>query len=450
MGDERDKFDWFEDFSILITAQGIRQIRGDLELFTGSKLLASLWLAAVAGLAGAFGGLLVSGALWASLLYPLAWLLAVALASIIVWQATLRLAGSAPAFLAGWCMFWGTLSGAVSGWSAGFNSAGWAYGIAGGVGFLIGITHGNLQHGDIRSHESWFMASTVLAPASSCFATWISRADLLRLAEWLEAGLVGLLASLLFLGPLMVLYLAHWNNERTLLRLASLSLHNDDFISEAIALLDQAIGRSPKDAALFDLRGLAHALAGDMRSAETDWTAQRKMNTSSRATDLSLGWLHLRRDRLDEAAEAFGRAMGGKSSRRWARVGSSLVHLRQGAPAQAFALLRKLPKAKINSRNQTYLAEASLAMGDFAQAVEAANVAIDELDSVHGLSWLIRAEAQIRLGNRDHAIADLNRALVAADEAGIEERALALLEKIEGAVLEEDELEDLERSLSSR
>jgi hypothetical protein len=37
-------------------------------------LLASLWLGAVAGVAGSLGGLLPSGALWDFLLYPIVWL----------------------------------------------------------------------------------------------------------------------------------------------------------------------------------------------------------------------------------------------------------------------------------------------------------------------------------------------------------------------------------------
>ena len=52
MDAERDKFDWIEDFSIRLTRRGILSLSRDpdLELFTGSKFLASLWLAAVAGL----------------------------------------------------------------------------------------------------------------------------------------------------------------------------------------------------------------------------------------------------------------------------------------------------------------------------------------------------------------------------------------------------------------
>jgi hypothetical protein len=68
--------------------------------------------------------------------------------------------------------------------------------------------------------------------------------------------------------------------------------------------------------------------------------------------------------------------------------------------------------------------------------------------------WLVLADPRPgpdwRKELNDHAIADLNRALAGVDEAGIEEQALAWLEKIEGAVLEEDELEDLEKSLASR
>jgi hypothetical protein len=163
MGAERDKYDWIEDFSILLTRRAILSISRDpeLELFAGSKLLASVWLAAVAGVAGSLGGLLPSGALWGFFVYPIIWLMAVVITWIIAWRVTIRLVGSAIAFLAGWCMFWGLLTGAVAGWGAQLASAGWAYGIAGGIGFLIGITHGNLQHADIRGHDGWFMTGTV-------------------------------------------------------------------------------------------------------------------------------------------------------------------------------------------------------------------------------------------------------------------------------------------------
>ncbi len=158
----------------------------------------------------------------------------------------------------------------------------------------------------------------------------------------------------------------------------------------------------------------------------------------------------MRRERLDAAAEAFGGALGGKSAGHWATIGGALVHLRTGDPGQAINLLGALPNARVDARTETYLAQAHLAAGNLAKAIEVATVAIDESDSVHGLSWLVRAEARIAWGQTDHAIADLNRALAADDEAGIEARVLELLEKLDGGILEEDELENLERSLDSR
>jgi tetratricopeptide (TPR) repeat protein len=73
--------------------------------------------------------------------------------------------------------------------------------------------------------------------------------------------------------------------------------------------------------------------------------------------------------------------------------------------------------------------------------------AIDKLDSQYGLTWLVRAEAHLKLGNNDRAIVDFNRALENDEELGIEERAMAGLETVDGPVFDEDELEDFEKTL---
>jgi hypothetical protein len=135
-----------------ITRRGILSLRSDpdLELYTGSKLLASLWLAVVAGMAGALGGIVVSGALWDLSLSGrlVAWW----------WPSSRSSSGKRPsACRFGGCLsgrlvhFLGMLTGVMAGWGAQLGAAGWAYGIAGGMGFLIGITHGNLQHADIEA-----------------------------------------------------------------------------------------------------------------------------------------------------------------------------------------------------------------------------------------------------------------------------------------------------------
>jgi hypothetical protein len=56
---------WLDDFSLVLSRDHLRSARRDpqYEVFSGSKPLAFLWLVVVAAAGGAFGGMLVSGAL---------------------------------------------------------------------------------------------------------------------------------------------------------------------------------------------------------------------------------------------------------------------------------------------------------------------------------------------------------------------------------------------------
>jgi hypothetical protein len=60
MGPRRSEDSWLEDFSILLRPDAIRSMRRkpEFDVFTGSKVSAGLWIAAVAALAGAVGGML--------------------------------------------------------------------------------------------------------------------------------------------------------------------------------------------------------------------------------------------------------------------------------------------------------------------------------------------------------------------------------------------------------
>jgi len=449
MSAKRGPDSWVEDFSIVLRRDAIRSIRGSpgYEVFIGSKLAVSLWLGIVALAAGALGGVLVSGALWTAFYYIVGWIAGVTLISIAVWRLTNAWAGAAIRFLAGWCIFWGIFTGAVAMWGAQLESAGWAYGITGGIGFLIGITHGNLDHADVEDHDTWFMTGTLLAPASASLAAWLYRHEAFGQEALAAAALTGAIAGVLFLGPVMALYMVKWKNKDRLARLASLYLHHDDFVAEAIPILNDAIRFSPDDASLRDRRALAHALKGDLTSAEADWEAHSAIEKGSRARHLSEGWLNLRRGSADLAAAAFDKALAGKRRYSSALVGRALASLRLNEPREAIEQLERLSVDEQDARSLTYLAEAHLKVGELHKAIEVASVAIDEWDSIHGLSWLVRAEAHEKLGNSDEAMLDLNKALAADEELGIEERALQGLERIDGRVLEENELEDFEKAL---
>ena len=61
------------------------------------------------------------------------------------------------------------------------------------------------------------------------------------------------------------------------------------------------------------------------------------------------------------------------------------------------------------------------------------------MDSIHGRSWIVRAEARRLLGDIDGAARDYNMALRAGDEPWIERHALDGLEAIDRPVEEDME-----------
>src|SRR4029079_16104842 len=126
------------------------------------------------------------------------------------------------------------------------------------------------------------------------------------------------------------------------------------------------------------------------------------------APAISRGWLALRRDLASEAAAHFAQAGGAQPKERWAWIGLAIAKLKAGNPAQAVAALERVPEAQRQALDLTYLAEALLALGDAKLAQQTATDAIDERDSIHGRSWIVRAEARRLLGDIDGAAKDYN------------------------------------------
>jgi tetratricopeptide (TPR) repeat protein len=432
---------WLEDFSIVLTRHAMRGYRSapEFEVFAGSKPLSILWLAAIAALAGAFGGTLVSGALWFPLLHALwkvpLWLAALVGFCIATRWAALKQTGSYLAFLTGWCTGWGLLIGICAMWAAQLSGSGWAYGVAGGVGFLIGITQGVYEADDLDNRDAFFGLGMATAIAAACLGAWLYRNALGDADGLWAAALAGGLAGLVFLGPVMALLLSCLKNIDGLKRLADLLLHSDETVPEALPILDAAIRLSPDDAALFARRAFALTLLG--RHAEADWSRHESLAPGSPARDIAEGWLHLRRDNPAEAALAFGKAAAQRKRNRTVALGLGLARLRLNDAQGAIAALETIADTAHDARSTSYLAAAHLMAGDPVQAEQLASEAIDEFDSVHSYSWLIRGDARRAMGDLDGAAEDYNGALWADEEAGIEERALARLDEI-GRPVDED------------
>lgn len=451
MGGGRGEDSWLEDFSILLRADVIRSLRREprFEVFTGSKALAGLWLAAVAALAGAAGGLFAGPELLTHVWPTFVGLLVV---GPVMWVAidrsTRAMFGAPVAYLAGWCIFFGPLVAALSIWSAQLSSAAWAYGVAGGVGFfLLGITGAQIDPPNAGPNDSWFLTSAVTCPAANCAAVWIYRNWLSEPHTLLHSAGVGMIAATPFLAVTMALYLKVWNVREGFDRLAALYLHNDRFTDAAIRLLDKGLRSSPDDADLYDRRAFASALADKSDAARADWARHRELAPGSVRTLISQGWLNLRRERPKEAATAFEEAVNQHKNERWAIAGLGLARLRLGDAAGAVEAFERLQgKTVVDGRpvnghdalSLTWLAEAQLALGHPKLAIASATNAIEEFDSSHGRTWLARADAHVRLGCIDAAAKDYNSALNAAEEIGVEERATAGLEAINRPVSDED------------
>jgi len=328
------------------------------------------------------------------------------------------------------------LIGACAMWAAQLSGSGWAYGVAIGVGFLIGITQGVYEPEDLEGHDSFFALGMVTAPGGASLAAWLYRNALNDPATLSAAALTGALAALVFLGPVMALLLARLKNAEGLQRLALLLLHNDETAPEAPPLLDAALRLSPNNAELIGHRALAYALLGRDSEAEADWARHAGLEPNGPARDIAEGWVHLRRDRAADAAVSFGKAAAHRKRDKAASVGLGLAGLRLGDAAGAIAALEAIPDRSHDARSLSYLAEAHLMAGHPQQAEQLATDAIDELDSIHGHSWLVRGDARRAMGDVDGAAKDYNHALWADDEAGVEERALSRLEAIDRPVEE--------------
>ncbi len=439
----REREDWLGDFSLVLSKDHLRSARRDpkFEVFSGSKLLAFLWLIAAATAGGALGGTLVSGALWGPWWQVPTWIAAFLAASAIVYWTARALFGPPLDFMAGWSLFWGLLIGAVAMWGSQLGGAGWAYGIAGVIGFLIGITHGIYEPEDLKGHDGFFAISMIAAPAGACLGAWVYRHGLLHESGLASAASAGTIAGLVLLAPSMTYFFLRLDNLAGLKRLASLLLHRDETAGESISLLTAAMRLAPGDASLFSRRALAHALAGDDAAAERDWARSTELDTSGVAAAVARGWLALRRDHPSEAATQFEQASRAGPKERWSWVGLAVARLKLGDAAAAVDALNRLPGAEKQALDLTYLAEARLALSNAKAAERDASDAIDERDSIHGRSWIVRAEARRQLGNINGAARDYNKALNADDEPWIERRALDGLEAIGRPVqeIEEDE-----------
>src|SRR5687768_3201305 len=116
MGRSTDEDSWLEDFSIVVRPDVIRstQRKPGFEVFTGSKVLAALWLIAVAGSAGGLAAVCAGPELLSRVWPSFVGLLMVGPAMwVAIDRSTRAMFGAPIAYLAGWTFFFGSLVAAL-------------------------------------------------------------------------------------------------------------------------------------------------------------------------------------------------------------------------------------------------------------------------------------------------------------------------------------------------
>lgn len=368
--------DWLEDFRIPLASNYIAEFQaevGDSLVFTAPKIAVALVMPLVGILAGAGGGVMASGALWANwqavvgflLILPAVWwssrkLVKLALGPAAEWQASMVF------FL----VFMMGVSVAVS---AGWFESRWAYVAAGAAGFFFGLVY--LEPTPLGKSDTWVAAGVLLGPLATGIGTYVARhaGD----ASMASVAMSGAIAGAVFSVPMMALLAAQWDNSRGLGHLAILFLHNDQWLAKSAAYLTRALATAPSSTELLALRGLAWSRLGDTARADADWR---------RACELDPAFTEADRHRADEL-------------------------VRRGESAAAIALLKHLlGRSPEDIEVHGSLGIALAAAREDELALTHLNRAIKRR-SRRPSHYAARAELRLRLGRPGDASNDCKRAL---------------------------------------
>jgi tetratricopeptide (TPR) repeat protein len=420
---------WLEDFTIdLTTAEIHRLVEEDAGVvYTGSKPLAAAWMTTTAVIGGALGGLIVSYALWSSFLLGIAALAAFGALFWLLNALTLRLFGRPVRFLALWNYAFGALMGVAAMWGAQLVSPAWAYGVSAGAAFFFSVLYRGPDPHELRNPGAW-EAAVLVAPLAAAFATYAWRNVLPEANTIAAAAQTGALAAFLLIAPMMVLLARLWDISKGLRRIAVLYLHNDAFAAKAVAALDLALKMAPDDPDLLNLRGIAWSRTGDMARAEADWQNVQRLKPRSAEPLVSRGVAALRQGELDKAIASLEAAVKRKPKHVHAHTALGLAFEQRGVFVRAIAEHERAFDLAQDARTLTNLASARLPGGDYEQVLQDCAVAIDELDSPFGKTWIVRAHALAAMGMRARAIAVYELAAQVDTEENIREEAERAIE----------------------
>jgi Flp pilus assembly protein TadD len=428
----KDPTAWMEDLNVYLDDEAMSSMAAQQEPtanFSGSKIGVGLWTAVVGTLAGALGAITLSPDV-RSVLGFAAYLLGAFLLLRGVRPATNRLFGPGLAWLALTAVFWGFLLGLTAAIAGRADSLTVGSGIALAGGFFIGLIAGSLNPPFVRSEHGWMVFSLLVAPASVIMGMAVITGPYRGsgVAEGMLLG--GALAAGGYMVATSALMVVLWDEAWGYFRVALLLLHNDNFATKAVAYLDRAIARSPRDPLYLNLRGIAWSKLGNPDAARADWDKVAELRPNDPDPLLNVGADFMKQGRMDEAIATLERLLRTHetNARAHSNLGSAFERKGDLDAAirhydRAIALQPEYPAA-LSNRSYAWFRK-----GDYPRAVADADEAI-RLDERLAMAHVNRGHALGAMGETDAAVGSYQAALMLDPAPEVREEAMQGLERL--------------------
>lgn len=442
----RDLSTWLDDLTVHVSDDEVRSEAAAIEqmlAYDRSRILAVVWLALLGTFAGLLGGLVLSPQMRASTPIFLLYVMAIPALLRLTHPATKRLIGEGLTWPAGLTMFWAFLLGLAAVLGARIDSLNWGYGVGAAIGAFVGLMCGSLAASTAAREDIYLAVSLVSAPLTVTAGTFLARA-LSPDTELYAAAIAGAVGGGVFSLAAALALATMWNPANGFMKLGLLYLHNEHFTPQAVDYLTRAIALRPKNAQLYNLRGIAYSKIKDTARADVDFAKTTAMSPGHAEPAMNRGLGHLERNETELAIAAL--EMAAKINPRTPKLQSNLgvAYERIGDLDRAIAhydeAVRQSPRHANAYSNRAFALHRK---GEHQRALEDCDKALKIRPDL--LPALVnRGHALRGLGRIDHALASYQEALDTAGEATFHDEARQAIVELGGVPDDDDPRDDVD------
>jgi Flp pilus assembly protein TadD len=427
----KDPTEWMDDLTVYMDDESVTEAAASMEptiLHGGSRASAGACVALTGIVAGAFGGATLSPDIRSSAYVFGGYLIAGLVLVRSLHPLTVRLMGRAVAWHAGLAFVFALVLGTFPVMAARIGSPTLAYLVSFGLAAMTGLVYGSFRLDVIRREDLWMLAALPLAPVSTLLATYYLRSMPLTAGSVSSTAMAGAIAGGLFMIPMGSLLAHLWDEAHGLGQMGLLFLHNDNFAPKAVAYLDRAIALAPRNAQLYNLRGIAWSKMDEPERASADWRKAAELAPNDLEPHLNRGMDFLRQGALDQAIESLQTALAVDPDEPKAHSNLGVAYERRGDLDRAIdhydRAIAKLPDYANAHSNRGY---AYFLKGHHHRALEDCDRAI-ALEPGLCMAHVNRGHVLAALGRTQDAEVSYRTTLDLGPEPSIEEEALRGLE----------------------